>query len=74
MGDEAKSKSPFVNGYNAGIQAAWEEVNKMVNSLPTEPHTNNVRMMRDAALDIADAVLALKYGDNSSLTPPTKEG
>ncbi len=59
------SKSPFVNGYNAGVQAAWETVNKMIGDLPTEPHTNNVRMMRDTALDIADAILDLKHADSS---------
>lgn len=46
--------------YNRGIQEAWQVVMSMANSLPAEPVTQGAKVMRDAALDIADAVLKLK--------------
>lgn len=52
----------YEQGWKAGVQAAWEVVNSMVGELPAAPRTNNVRMMREAGLDIADAILDLKNG------------
>jgi hypothetical protein len=51
----------FIYGFNAGIQSAWEVVNKMIGTLPVEPLTGSVRTMRDTALDISDNILELKY-------------
>jgi len=50
----------YVYGFNAGIQAAWERAMAMANALPVEPVTHGAKVMRDAALDIADTILELK--------------
>lgn len=68
----------WTNGYNAGIQAAWERAMDMANALPVEPVTHGARVMRDAALDIADTILDLKKGAPSfgshGEQEPRKEG
>lgn len=53
-------KEGYDAGWKAGVQAAWEIVNGMVQSLPAEPRTLNVQLMRDTALDVADNILDLK--------------
>lgn len=50
----------YISGFDAGIQAAWEVVNAMVQTLPVDPRTNAVFVMRETALDIGDNILALK--------------
>lgn len=46
--------------YNRGIQDAWHVAMSMANSLPATPVTYGAKVMRDAAMDIADAILDLK--------------
>lgn len=47
-------------GFNAGIQAAWERAMLMSNTIGANPITPAAKVMKDAALDIADAILVLK--------------
>lgn len=50
----------YTKAFNAGIQAAWERAMMMANALPMNPVTHDAKVMRDAALDIADSILELK--------------
>lgn len=58
----AASRTPETDIWNKAVQAAWSRINEMIGTMPVEPKTTNVQLMRDTALDIADNVLELKRG------------
>mgnify|MGYP001580821721 CR=1 FL=1 len=55
-----RSNPEYEQGWKAGVQAAWEVVNAMIQTLPAEPITPNAKLMRDTALDVGDNILDLK--------------
>lgn len=63
----------WLAGYQAGVQAAWEVTNAMVQTISPQPITHGAKVMRDTALDIGDNILDLKKRADGSFVSSEQE-